>query len=82
MASGNDPHIVDEQGPHEFPGEGEPIGGFEEGDAHGHHGHDDHHGDHATGGDAWVLVPIAVGLVIGLVLALIFGLASGFASLV
>ena len=48
----------------------------------GDHGHDDHHGDHATGGDAWVLVPIAVGLVIGLVLALIFGLASGVASIV
>lgn len=73
MASGHDSSTVDEQGAHEHPGGGEPVGGF---DDHGHD-HDDHHGDHATGGDAWVLIPIAVGLVIGIILAVIFGLGSG-----
>ena len=48
-------------------------------DTHGHdsHGHDDHgHEDHATGGDIWVVIPLAVGLVIGLILAVYFGLDS------
>jgi NADH-quinone oxidoreductase subunit L len=79
MAAGHDSSTVDEQGAHEHPGGDEPVGGH---DDHGHgshddHGHDDHHDDHGSGGDAWVLIPIAVGLVIGLVLALFFGLASG-----
>ncbi len=93
MASGHDSTTVDEQGAHEHPGEGEPVGGFEgpfddehaqsdhEDDDHGHghgHGHDDHH---ASGGDAWVLIPIAIGLVIGLILALYFGLGSGASAL-
>ncbi len=49
-------------------------------DAHDDHGHDGHD-DHGSGGDAWVLVPIGVGLVIGLILALYFGLGSGASPL-
>lgn len=53
--------------------------------AHGHddhgHGHDDH-GDHGSGGDAWVLIPIAVGLIIGLVILVALGLASDAAPFV
>lgn len=89
MASGHDSSTVDEQGAHEHPGEGEPVGGFagpfddehaqsdHEDDEHGH-GHDDHHG---SGGDAWVLIPLVVGLVIGLALAAYFGLGSGASPL-
>ena len=88
MASGHDSHTVDEEGVHEHPGGDEPIGGHDDHDAHGHddhdaHGHDDHdaHDDHASGGDAWVLIPIGVGLVIGLIIALYFGLGSGASPL-
>jgi len=82
---------ADVEGAHELPGEGEPVGGFADdehaGDEDGHlehdhgHGHDDHHDDHGTGGNAWVLVPIGVGLVIGLILAVYFGLGSGASPL-
>ena len=48
---------------------------------HGHddhdHGHDDHHDDHGSGGNAWVLVPLIVGLVIGIALVVLFGLGAG-----
>lgn len=45
-------------------------------------GHDhDAHDDHGPADDAWVLLPIVVGLVIGLILALVFGLASGVSPL-
>jgi hypothetical protein len=93
MAAGPDSHTVDEEAPAEHPGHGEPVGGHEGDealdehghDAHGHgHGHDDHHDahdDHGSGGDVWVLVPIAIGLVIGLVLAIWFGLGSGASPL-
>ena len=81
MAAGHDSPTVDEEGVHEHPGGDEPIGGH---DDHGHddhdHGHDDHD-DHGTGGDAWVLIPIGVGLVIGLIIAVYFGLASGASPL-
>jgi hypothetical protein len=79
MAAGPDSHTVDEEGEQEHPGHGEPVGGFE----HDHdHGHDDHgHDDHGSGGDAWVLIPIVIGLVIGLALALWFGLGSGASPL-
>jgi hypothetical protein len=92
MATGSDTPTVDEEGAHEHPGEGEPVGGHEGDDViagyqddhnGGHHGHDDHahlddeHADHGSGGDAWVLIPVAIGLVIGLIVALYFGLGSG-----
>lgn len=74
MATGSDTHPVDEHG---------------HGDVHAHTddahaAHDDHghgHDDHGSGGDAWVLVPIGIGLVIGLLLALYFGLGSGASPL-
>jgi hypothetical protein len=96
MAAGPDSHTVEEEAPAEHPGEGEPVGGIEGEehdhddlapghDDHGHdahgHGHDDHHDDHGSGGDAWVLVPIAIGLVIGLIVAIWFGLGSGASPL-
>lgn len=66
MATGSDTPIVDD---HEHTD-----------DAHA--AHDDHgHDDHGSGGDAWVLVPIGIGLVIGLLLALYFGLGSGASPL-
>ncbi len=78
MAAGHDSPIVDEEGVHEHPGGGEPVGGH----ADDEHGHDDHgHDDHGSGGDAWVLVPIAIGLVIGLIIAIWFGLGSGASPL-
>ena len=85
MAAGPDSHTVDEEGVQEHPGHGEPVGGFA--DDHGHDAHDDHghdahgHDDHGSGGDAWVLIPIVIGLVIGLALALWFGLGSGASPL-
>ena len=85
MAAGPDSHTVDEEGVQEHPGHGEPVGGFA--DDHGHDDHDDHghdahgHDDHGSGGDAWVLIPIVIGLVIGLALALWFGLGSGASPL-
>jgi hypothetical protein len=48
---------------------------------HDDHDHDDAHAEHASGGDAWVLVPLGIGLVIGLVLAVYFGLGSGASPL-
>jgi len=83
MAAGHDSHTVDEEGVHEHPGGGEPVGGFAA-DDHGHddHGHDDHgHDDHGSGGDAWVLIPLAIGLVLGLIVAIWFGLGSGASPL-
>ena len=83
MASGSD-LTVDEQGAHEHPSGDEPVGGHDDhghDDDHGHGGHDDAHADHATGGDAWVLIPIGIGLLIGLLLALYFGLGSGASPL-
>ena len=52
--------------------------------ADAHDDHDDHgHGDdHAAADDAWVLVPMAVGLVIGLVVAAALGLGSAVAAFV
>ncbi len=41
-----------------------------------HDAHDDHE-DHGSGGDAWVIPPLVVGLVIGLIIAVIVGLQSG-----
>jgi hypothetical protein len=91
MAAGHDSTTVDEEGPHEDPGEGEPVGGYdapEDHDDHGHdaHGHDDHghdghddhddHGAHGEADDKWVLLPLIAGLVIGLAVALYFGLGS------
>jgi hypothetical protein len=81
MAAGHDSTTVDEEGPHEDPGEGEPVGGYdahEDHDAHGDHddhGHDDH-GAHGEADDKWVLVPLIAGLLIGLAVALYFGLGS------
>ena len=78
MASGHDSSTVDDHGVHEHP------------DDHGHTddahaAHDDHdahgHDDHGSGGDAWVLIPLAIGLVIGLILALYFGLGRGASPL-
>lgn len=55
-------------------------------DSHDDHGHDDHghdaHDDHGSGGDAWVLAPLLVGLVIGLAIVIILGLDSYVASVV
>ena len=57
-------------------------------DSHDDHGHDDHghdahgHDDHGSGGDAWVLAPLVVGLVIGLAIVIILGLDSYVASVV
>lgn len=51
---------------------------------HGAHdlvGHGDED-DHGAADDAWVLLPLAVGLLIGLVLAMIIGLATSAASIV
>ena len=83
MADAHDSTAVDEEGAHEHPGEGEPVGGHDDDHGHGHdddhghgHGHDDHDA-HGSGGDAWVLIPAIIGLVIGLVIAASFGLASG-----
>lgn len=42
---------------------------------HGHHGHD----AHGPADDAWVLIPIGVGLVIGIVLLVVFGLGADVA---
>ncbi|WP_426573767.1 hypothetical protein [Aquihabitans sp. McL0605] len=93
MAAGHDSSTVDEEVPHEHPGEGEPVGGHQgddvvaghDHDDHGHDAHDDHghdaHDDHGSGGDRWVLIPLLVGLVIGLILAAYFGLASGASPL-
>lgn len=67
MATGSDTHPVDHA---------------HTDDAHA--AHDDHghgHDDHGSGGDAWVLIPIGIGLVIGLLLALYFGLGSGASPL-
>ncbi len=52
-------------------------------DDHGHGGHDDHddHGDHGPADDAWVLLPLAVGLVIGLIIAIAFALQSAAPAL-
>lgn len=83
MASGHDHHAVDEGG-HELPGEGEPIGGFEEGDEHGHHdghAHDDHgaddhghgHDEHGAEGNAWVIPPLVVGLIIAIIIIVVVG---------
>lgn len=82
MATGSDSHTVDEEGVHEHPGGGEPIGGHEEHTDDAHASHDDHgHDDHGSGGDAWVLIPIGIGLLVGLLLALYFGLGSGASPL-
>lgn len=81
MATGSDSHTVDEEGVHEHPGGADPVGGHTD-DAHA--AHDDHghgHDDHGSGGDAWVLIPIGIGLVIGLILAVYFGLGSGASPL-
>ena len=45
-------------------------------------GHDstDAHDDHGSGGDAWVIPPLAIGLIIGLAIAIFFGLQSGTAA--
>lgn len=58
-------------------------------DAHGHddghddHGHDAHgHDDHGSGGDAWVLLPLVVGLVIGLAIVAVLGIDSDVAAYV
>ena len=48
--------------------------------SHDDHGHDAHD-DHGSGGDAWVLPPVLVGLVIGIVILAIVGLASGASPL-
>jgi hypothetical protein len=48
-------------------------------DDHGHdaHGHDAHgHDAHGPADDAWVLIPIGVGLVIGIVLLVVLGLGA------
>jgi hypothetical protein len=84
MASGHDPHHDPDEGGHEFPGEGEPVGGYDEDDPHAddHHGHDDHghghddHGSHGPPDDKWVLLPIAVGLIIGVIIVAFLGLGS------
>ena len=78
MASGHDTPTVFADDEHA----GDEDGHLEAAD-HGHddHGHDDHHDDHGSGGDAWVLIPIGIGLVIGLILALYFGLGSGASPL-
>ncbi|MGN6693050.1 MAG: hypothetical protein ACTHN0_02640 [Aquihabitans sp.] len=90
MADGHHMPTADVEGAHEHPTEGEPVGGHEGDeviaghdahDDHDHGHHDDAHADHASGGDAWVLIPIAIGLVIGLALALYFGLGSGASPL-
>lgn len=53
-------------------------------DDHGHGavamGHDDH-GDHGPADDAWVLLPLAVGLVIGVIIAIVFALQSAAPAL-
>jgi hypothetical protein len=77
MAAGHDSTTVDEEGPHEDPGEGEPVGGYDAPEDHDDHGHDDHdHGAHGEADDKWVLLPLIAGLVIGLAVALYFGLGS------
>lgn len=77
MASGHE-STVDEHAAHGFEGPfDDEHAQSDHDDDHGH-GHDDHHG---SGGDAWVLIPIVVGLVIGLILALYFGLGSGASAL-
>ena len=90
MAAGHDSTTVDEEGPHEHPGEGEPVGGHDGHDSHDDHGHDDHghdahddhgHDDHGSAGDRWVLLPLIIGLLIGLAIAVFFGLASGASPL-
>ncbi|MGI8709477.1 MAG: hypothetical protein ACR2LA_00560 [Acidimicrobiales bacterium] len=43
-------------------------------------GHDDHD-SHGSGGDAWVLLPIAVGVVIAIVVIAIFALQSNAPAL-
>ena len=84
MAAGHDSHTLDEQGAHEHPGGDEPIGGHDD-EGHDDHGHDDHghddHDDHGSGGDAWVLIPVGIGLVIGLFIAVYFGLGCGASPL-
>lgn len=77
-AAQDDPHGTDPSAEAEV-AHGEDAHAGE--DDHGHGGHDDHghgHDDHGHGepDDAWVLLPIAVGLVIGLVLAVIFGFGT------
>ncbi|MCU1368851.1 MAG: hypothetical protein JWO77_45 [Ilumatobacteraceae bacterium] len=89
MATASDSPTVDEEGVHEHPGGGEPVGGHADdvGTDDAHAAHDDHahghdgHDDHGSGGDAWVLIPIGLGLLIGLLLALYFGLGSGASPL-
>lgn len=51
-------------------------------DAHGHEAVDhqsDHggHDEHGSGGDAWVVPPLVIGLVIGLLIVIVVGLQSG-----
>ena len=81
MASGHTHHDSDEVA-EEFPGEGEPIGGYDDLDGHGDHGHDDHgHDDHGHGApdDKWVLLPVGIGLLIGIIIVAALGLGSGVA---
>ena len=77
---------------HEVPGHGAPGGGGAPVDEHGHghddhhddhghddHGHDDHHDDHGAHGpadDAWVLLPIVVGIILGVILIVVLGLGT------
>lgn len=43
-------------------------------DAHGHDGHDDHgHDPHGSGGDAWVLPPIVIGVIIAVIIVIVAG---------
>jgi hypothetical protein len=73
MATGSDSHTIDDE---------HPAHTDDAHAAHDDHGHDAHgHDDHGSGGDAWVLIPIGIGLLIGLLLALYFGLGSGASPL-
>ncbi|MBK6856371.1 MAG: hypothetical protein IPG97_07460 [Microthrixaceae bacterium] len=70
MASGHDDHAHDDHG-HGH-------------DDHGHddHGHHDDHGDHGSGGDAWVLPPIVVGIIIAIAVIAYLGLGNDAAPFV
>ncbi|MCB0986633.1 MAG: hypothetical protein H6519_06385 [Microthrixaceae bacterium] len=68
MASGHDDHAHDDHG---------------HGNAHDDHGHGhDDHGDHGSGGEAWVLPPIVVGIIIAIALIAYLGLGNDAAAFV
>lgn len=68
MASGHDDHAHDDHG---------------HGNAHDDHGHGhDDHGDHGSGGEAWVLPPIVVGIIIAIALIAYLGLGNDAAPFV